>query len=231
MPNVAKVAVNYRVNAPDEQHITGVFTFHVQKTDGSTPFDATDREVLGNRIMLWWTDGEPREDPDDDWVPARDNFASGFELTAVEVWSVEPTPAGPTIVVPEGTDGEGTGGEIMLPPQCAYVVGLRTSVDSRRGRGRIYFPAFYPDLGLGVSLGLVVEGTRRRLAELAAHLAAKILLSPLDPDPWVLAVYSRVDGDARAVLSFDVPDRIATQRRRRYGEPIAFPYGLDAEEA
>lgn len=223
MAVVAKVGVRYVLEAGDTPpDLFGAFTFHVQKTDSAEPFGDDDRSDLAGRVYQWWSDPDA---PGITGPEANHHFPTFMRIDRIDVWAVAPDPDGPTTLVPSDAARYGSGGATEVP-QVAHLVGLRTVEDSRRYRGRIFWPASAAPAGLGRAIGLVLDETAAELARLAQNLAACIRGTTFETDPWVLAVFSRVDADARAVTHFVVPDRLRTQRRR--AAPVQFytPFAL-----
>jgi hypothetical protein len=106
------------------------------------------------------------------------------------------------MVVPGGLSGN------PLPPQCAMVVSLRTSLAGRSHRGRSYLPAPDPDtMTTGGRYGATV--CTNMVTAFKAYLDA---LDGLGHDP---VVYSRLNHAVRVIESIDIGDVVDTQRRRR----------------
>lgn len=224
MPNVAKVAMRWVRSASAEF----VCTFHVKKADSEPELTNDELEAIGQAAVLWW-----ESDPPSIIVPPlRDGYDERTILEDVKVHTVEPTIGDPVFVVPTlGAGAQGEDSRVYYPPQVAIGIGLRTSLDSRRGRGRIYLPMTVHTLTGDIfsPLGAVAEDRRGLHARYGASLAEWIRAIIADP-LLVLAVYSRVDGEARAVTHFAIPDRLLTQRRRMV-EPEYQPFGLTGDPA
>lgn len=222
MANVAKVGVRYVLEAGDiPPDADGAFTFHVKKTDGAEPWSDDDRADLAARVYQWWADPDA---PGITGAEARAHFATYMRIDRIDVWAVEPDPDGPTTLTPTTDDRYGTG-STLLAPQLCHLVSLRTTVESRRYRGRIYWPATENPLGEGRTFGIIFDPTIAELGRLAQNLAACIRGTTFETNPWVLAVYSKIDHDALAVTHFHIPDRLTTQRRRAV--PIQFYTPVD----
>lgn len=225
--NVAKVACSYTIESPAvPPDITGVWTFHVQKPTDAEPWGDDDRFTLAGRVWHWWAD----DDGIDGVVgeAARHHFPEALRLDQIEVWEVAPDLDGPTTYTTLGDDRYGDHGGLVAP-QLAHLVGLRTALSSRRGRGRIYFPAVSEVEGLGAGVGYVTPLMQPRLARIASNLGVWIRGTDFFSEGWSLAVFSRVDGAAHNVLQYWVPNRIATQRRRATPAQDYAIYGLDGE--
>lgn len=216
MANVAKVAVRWVVTAFPEiggpAHTwDAVCTFHVMKAAGEPAIDEDDREELNLAAINWWSQ------EGGGFVEVCSAYPSGIELTDVTSWTILPTVSEPTITeLLEPFPGTNIGGRGLHPPQCALGIGLRTLTETRRGRGRMYLPAWTVDAA-EEAVGFVSPALQEDLGHIAAHLAwavRSVYAVGVDDGPFVLCVYSRVAGDPAPVTHFEIPDRILTQRRR-----------------
>lgn len=230
MANVVKLACRFRMQPTgsdaEDPLVESVLTFHAMKADGAAPPDGVDCADLATAVLSWWNDEHG------DYVPAK-NWAS-FEswLEDVTATRVEPTP-GPPVVLPDPVGDHGSEPGSVPPPQCAMHIGLRTLLDSRRGRGRLFLPSCF--VSTGNILGEVPFAWRISIAKgIAGALADSIRRVQGDEEndgPWVLCVYSRVDGDAHPVIGFFLSDYYCVQRRRRVEARTYHEYGLLGEPA
>jgi hypothetical protein len=94
-----------------------------------------------------------------------------------------------------------------LPFQIAYVASLRTSLNTRRGRGRSYHVGF--TTASNSTNGNPLSATKNTLA--AAYVSLQADLTALG---YALCVYSRADDVAREVTSVIIDGRWDVQRRR-----------------
>lgn len=213
--NVAKVAVRWVATAvhgigvpADEWDF--VCTFHVMKAASEPEITAADRHELNMAVLRWW------EEDQGGFVEVKSAYPPGLALVSVETRNIEPAIGDPTIAdLLEPLPGNNNGLRGLLPPQCCLLVGLRTAVDTRRGRGRMYLPAYTTEPHLEAA-GLVDADQRTDLGHIAAHLAYEVrsVYAGVEDGPFVLAVYSRAGQDATPVTHFEIPNRIRTQRRR-----------------
>lgn len=231
MANVVKVAMLWTLTphpdapSPLDDIDDVVTTFHVQAVDSHEPPDAGDRAAIAGAALAWWqTAGEYS-------VALGAAYPTTVALVGLEVYNVQPVATPPDFFVNALPTGAHIG-PFTLPPQCAYLCGLRTSLDERSARGRIYLPAFASSVALPEwNLGRVDEILQLDVGRLLASLAHWIGALEGGPGVWALAVYSRVLGTSLAVTHFEVPDVIATQRRRAFRPAGYLHVGLDGEPA
>lgn len=213
MANVAKVAVRFRHNGtptfdPDP-FAYSVTTFHVMKAASEPAITVAERGLIIFHTLAWW------EADNGGFVNVKSAYPDMLSLMAVECRNILPTPSEPTItelLLPsDGTSA--TRG--LYPPQVCHLLGLRSSVESRRTRGRMYLPAWEPGDTNYRATGFIDQDGRTDLGHIAAHLAYEIrqVEAGLEDGPFVLAVYSRVNVDPIPVTHFDIPNRVRTQRR------------------
>jgi hypothetical protein len=132
----------------------------------------------------------------DEWV-----IDAGMQATWFDI-----DPPGELLALNGGSAGSDTSDP--LPPACAIVVSLRTSENSRRGRGRFYLPGV-PDSGVSTGGILVGSLVTDLLTDFQAFGTACFVVG------FVPAVYSRTDGVQRAVSTVSVDPVLDTQRRRQ----------------
>jgi hypothetical protein len=128
------------------------------------------------------------------------------------MYTYEGTPATLASVTPAaGTTWQATGtGETTLPHEVAVVVGLRTAVGGRSGRGRVY-------LG-GLSLACLDADGRVDAVDCQAFATrhAGLLSDANDLNTGTVAsVFSPTDGELYQITSTDCGNVFDAQRRRR----------------
>jgi len=226
--NVCKLALVWVIESSGDEPpgtLHGVMTFHVMRPDSGDPFSIADQDDLIARVWSWWHDDTV---PGITGDPARKWWGDFVYVQRIEAQAVEPTLEDRRDWVPDDESLKyGSGGPPGEPQLCA-LLGLRTSVEDRTTRGRMYFPWAGNPLGAGRSLGYIIEPTRDRIAQMGQNLAVCIRGDDFETDPKVLCVYSRVAGDAHAVTHFVVGDRVTTQRRRASQSVTHYPYDLVA---
>jgi hypothetical protein len=230
--NVAKVAMCLRQgNIVTGEWVEEVVTWHVHAVDSHDPFTEANLTSIGLAATDWWETPGPHGS-------LRWGFSLAFGYTSVvwlnrvEVFRIQPLPE-LTVVVPgenrigdfQDTEFEGVGvtGR-QYPPQVCWMLRLATATDGRRATGRLFLPAtdlvYDPLLGDTEptseerAWGKVPVGVRDWLGAMAANLAYYMRWALGTEFETVLAVYSRVDSDARAVTQLFVADFLRTQRRR-----------------
>jgi len=130
-----------------------------------------------------------------------------FEGTAVEIAVEEPT-------MLEGLDTwttSGTSANDYLPPANCIVVGWRTSLATRSGRGRTFLGPFANNVS-------DATGTPSSGALSTIRGAADALVSAstgADPEGVAVAVWSPTDNLARDITGASVRDQFAVLRSRR----------------
>lgn len=233
MANVCKFGIELRYPSPARPpDIHYVITGHAKRIDGGDEFGEEARTTLGLRASQWWWDDEMPEGFEDAKRGA-ELWGSAMELVRVRAQTVEPFVSDATEVYPEPGQEQGHGGLTPHSPAVAFNVRLRTDTNTRRGRGRMYFPAT-PAGALnttpGNSIGAVLRTEMRKIALSAALLGARVRG---EDEPagtqMVLAVYSRVNHEARAVVRFECGDRFVTQRRRQPLSQYFSAYSLNGE--
>jgi hypothetical protein len=227
--NVAKVAIVFQLGGDDWE--PAVCTFHVMAAASRAPFSEADMALIGERVNQWWREPGPYtplilgSNSTSAW------FTPQVKLQTVEVERIEP--AGDKIVVP----GENWAGQLFdvdttvfslrarpEPPQCCWLISLRTTVEDRRARGRIYLPATRIETDAGPfpqgwsqedqAVGRIPEGSVDALGGIAQGLAYFIRTATETEGEFVLAVYSRTYGEVHPVTHFEVQRWLRTQRRR-----------------
>lgn len=234
MSNVVRLALNlafrdeYLGTLPAPANPNAAITFHARAIDSHDPPDADDRLALIGAVYSWWeTDGAIT-------VKLRDRYYANVILNSISAQTVEPTVSDTDYYSVDEDGSHAPTGFPPFPPNIAFMVSLRTLVESRRYRGRLYLPPF-ADSQAWVNPGGAYKETlgdlgRVMLGKTVAQLAAHIALYEGDPvQQWALAVYSRVDGDAHAVTRFEVPARVATQRRRLAANEGYLTVGISGE--
>lgn len=216
MSNVAKVAIRWVMThvfgiGEPSQSWDAICTFHVMKPASDPAISEEDREDINLAVIRWWMADNGG------FTEVRSFYPTAVVLESVTSWTIQPSVSEPTIteLVEDnaGTDSD----RVVECPQLCFGIGLRTLVDTRRGRGRMYLPASRNFLVNAFHAGFVDEGLQIDLGHIAAHLAYEVRAIQavgVDDGPFVLCVYSRAAGDPTPVTRFEIPDRILTQRRR-----------------
>lgn len=104
----------------------------------------------------------------------------------------------------------GTASAATLPPQCAVVLTLRTSLATRSGRGRMYLPYWGEAIDTTTRLG---NATAINAAVDALALWINNLTASTPTTTGV--VVSQTHGTTATITSIDADNVIDTQRRRR----------------
>lgn len=100
-----------------------------------------------------------------------------------------------------------TGTTTNLPPDCAFVVSLRTATSGARGRGRFYLPA--PLANNATDDGLVLESF---IDSVEAYITA--VLTAWEAAGYTPVVYSRTYKSFAPVIQLEFGNVWDTQRRR-----------------
>jgi hypothetical protein len=104
----------------------------------------------------------------------------------------------------------GSGSSNTCPAQTCVVTTLRTSVGSRRGRGRIFWPA--PNVNSVADAGVLSPVSQARFALFVQDL---LLINGGSQGNVVLGVFSRTDNSTRSVISHNTDRIFDVQTRRR----------------
>ena len=129
---------------------------------------------------------------------------SGAVMLSVEVKNITEADA-PTFAGP--INQAGTDGGVLLPAQIALVTSLRSTLGSRRGRGRV-FNAGFTEVG-NVAFGAPAASLVSALAD-----GWNRVLAHYSDAGAELAVFSRLDNIARQVVGVAVDPVWDTQRKR-----------------
>jgi hypothetical protein len=115
----------------------------------------------------------------------------------------------------------GTGAATM-PPQCAWVVSLRTNTPGGSGRGRVYWPLM--DATLNSSGRIPTAEVTAGLSAMRLYLTAirDALATAFPTIGYNLAVRSRTQLATPHVVRIQAGDVVDTQRRRRDALPEAY---------
>lgn len=108
-----------------------------------------------------------------------------------------------TALTVAGTDDTG----VLLPPQLAVVCSLRSSLATRAGRGRMYWP--------GPASDALTDGVLGATPLATFVTAGSALFSALSSASLEPVLYSRTTHTTQAITSFNVGNVLDTQRRRR----------------
>lgn len=98
-----------------------------------------------------------------------------------------------------------------LPSECAIVVSLKTAVNNRRGRGRMYLPC--PAVNALQNSGRLTAGTTTSIADGAEDFLLVTLTA--GGHDFVPVVASKADFALRPITQLKVGDVVDAQRRRR----------------
>lgn len=211
---------------------TAVITGHVRALDSASPADDDDLEAIADELKRWWA-GPPATG----FVEASRFYLNTAKLSEVTTQRVEPDLS--DVYSLDGDEIAGGAFDTYLPgpktpldnvyyarePQLAWCVSLRTPIESRRSRGRIFFPA-----GAGFAIqggdtidhldqqaGVLTETEREEVTALIQGLALRIRAAVLDGDDprWNLAVYSRRFREVHTVTAFKGHRTVRTIRERQ----------------
>lgn len=142
---------------------------------------------------------------------------SAYSHTAVDLY-VGQAEGPPLVFSSTGAPVAGDGGAAFIPQNSALLVRKRTDLAGRRGRGRIYLPGVEEALvdGAGNLTPAAVTGYQTQLDNWFEALND----TSTEPFPHIPAVIlHRSEGEGAeppptTVASFQLEDKIATQRRR-----------------
>jgi len=241
--NVARVIVRFGLA---DHTLTSNLLLHVKAADGHDELTDEDRQKIGAATVEWWElDGAS-------YGAVASAYPSQITLDEVVVTNVEPALSDDTITVTGSYAGTFTNifsgalitQRYMLPPQCSFLIGLRTTLDTRRGRGRVYMPAHMTFSAVGVfplaeiekpdrdamAIGYVngIGTTQEDVAHIASRIAEAYYNTPdRDPGEFVQCVYSKLDHVGRAVTHFAIAEHVRTQRPRALHPSPHAEYGLD----
>lgn len=93
-------------------------------------------------------------------------WATETQLTDIETDELDPTTGHNVSQVQTAENLKGTGTGFQLPQRSAVVVGMRTALPTRSGRGRFYLPA--PDSTNITTTGLLISATATTISSGAA---------------------------------------------------------------
>lgn len=227
MGNVIRWAIVMQAGGSALQVVTG----HARASDASDPADDTTLQNFATALNEWWeADSSPHH-------AAKSRYTPGVALIETTAQRIQPDESGVFSFDGEGSvgtlvnvypGGSKTAGDFLFyphPPQVAWMVSLRTLVDSRRYRGRVFLPATGYALIEGVvqinptddAAGIVPTVARIAITDLVQHLGKRIrdLESEAGDPKWNWCVYSRVDQDAHPVIAFRGQETLRTQRNRQ----------------
>lgn len=143
----------------------------------------------------WWDDYGAYQMPAS--VLAEASTATIDQSTGKQISRAE------TAIGTAGTDATG----VLLPPQLAVVCSLRTSLATRAGRGRMYWP--------GPASDALTSGKIGTTPQAVFVTAGSALFSALGAASMIPVLYSRTTTLVQVITSFDVGNVLDTQRRRR----------------
>lgn len=188
---------------------TWQFTLNTHGALMTAPIRGEENTDLETAIKTWWTAMQSTVNPLCDQVRL-----TGFKYNAIGTDGHYETPEEPNTVTWTPVAGTNTGPPVF-PPQCAWVVSLRTGFSGKSYNGRIYIPfimgaAFLSD-GFAISSSYTdaMSGVMKHFlddlnAVYAEHSGGRVSV-----------VSSK--GFSNPVTAVRVGNRIDTQRRRRRG--------------
>ena len=220
MVNVARFAAHFAQGGGGGTAAEIFVTFYTHRASVLDPYDEASIRLICGHFVKWWEFGDADLDEPTVNQPSLD-YSGETRLVSVEGFRTEPTIGGLFVedVDPPSPglfDSDGPG-----PPQCAVGISLRTALDSRRGRGRIYLPCIrsgaYNAAGEIQPLlsSLAAEDGNMTVAKWGAALWRRIGDAGGSTPDDRLAVWSRADEIARTVSEIRAPQVLLTQRRRR----------------
>jgi hypothetical protein len=234
--NVAKVEIHWQLDGTLD-----IFSIlHVKSVDSHVPYTEAHLEQIALGVDAWWHGGSQ--------PPFK--FGSSLYTPQVVLYDVTVTRILPTesdpYILPVGVAGifqpiqvPGTNPEgLPWPPQVCWLIGLRTAVDTRRGRGRVYLPSRFARGPLDnvdtframAARGQVWDEDLADLGKTAATLHAELFEAGASGE-FVWCVYSEVAGESYAVTHFEVANFLRTQRRRAFRPSPHTAYGLSGDPA
>lgn len=157
--------------------------------------DTAKVDALAAKGLAFWNDIKPAYAPQITYLGSRVQLVGTtglIEITAERV------------IAPVA----GTGGGNQLPHEVSVVVSLKTSIASRRGRGRMYLPA--PAYGSLTTSGRLDFTIRDDIAQAAATYCATDAVNEM-----VAVVASKTGSLLTPVTQVRVGDVFDSQRRRR----------------
>lgn len=133
-------------------------------------------------------------------------FPSNEQVTTLTTTQLDPVTGRNVAQVSTAVSFKGTAGAISLPQRSAVVVGLRTALPTRAGRGRLYLPAVAP--GATDAAGNLLTATATTIAtNFAAFCTGMTTIAPVN-------IYHAATKTGTVVTSVTVSTVMGSQRRR-----------------
>lgn len=175
---------------------TWSFTIHSEKVGGSLSAAAT---AWATACAVFWTTGGAAG-----IAPYVPSSVASVEVSTASLDPITGKQVGRTIAA---FAHPGTSASEELPPQCAVVGSMRTTLATRAGRGRFYMPPMAANV---LNAGLVDSTIQTEIATVI-----KEFLQSLATSTYPAVIYHRASRLTDAVVSCDVGNVFDTQRRRR----------------
>jgi hypothetical protein len=198
----------YHVRALFDLGVSGELAgFHLDFEPGSTTVEAAQALLTMDAVWDWWD-----SDLGSTGAPGKAYFSPDTKLARVTFQRTQPTPPGPVYTDIRAAIA-GTNGGNACPPQVAAGVTYRTALNTRRGRGRSYFPP--PSEGDVAVGGLLTSALSyaQKAKDLATLVESPAYLS-VGTVSMNHVVYSAADNASRAVVTYQAGTRCDTQRKR-----------------
>lgn len=174
------------------------FGIHVQKSSGTTSA-AADAFVAG--ITLLWNGVATPADS------IKQLIKTTVGADEVEVDMLDPSTGHNVEQDIRTLSLVGTSTSDSLGEQAAALCSLRTTLPTRKGRGRFYLPPMTIDAS-------IPSGRMDSTAQGQIKVACTAFLQGINATGYQLIVYHRGTLDGTNVVSINVPDVFGTQRRR-----------------
>jgi hypothetical protein len=220
--DVYKAVLEWRYSAIDVA-VNNVFWF---RQEGEESGVAGPETVLGFRLANAMPSGTSWPSLLRAWL------STGFAINNVRVQRVYPVVTG-AFVVAVNVGGQASGGPTYVPSSAALVVRLRSTLNTRRGRGRVYLGGFGSvKTAGGTEYALANEGywganVRTAAATFVENLRTQALTTPNGGGVAVyrMGVWSKAiagphppyDMAWSPVTSWEATSAIRVQRRREVG--------------
>lgn len=134
---------------------------------------------------------------------------AGVQLNAVTSHRVNPLGSRVFVNFPEGAVGGQSGEENAA--QLAVLVSIYTDVQTKNGRGRMYFP--FPAEGISNS-GQILTARAAAINVILGNLLTTAITTS-GGNEWEAVVFSPTLHTAQAVVDWQIQPVLATQKRRR----------------
>lgn len=222
--NVALIRIHWQAGG-----LIDMFSLiHAQAPDSQDPYDDEDLFKMATAVGFWW------DAPSAGAEKMCGAYSPEVVLQTVDARRIQPTDSD-WITVDYSSPGTADGFTIpaepqglvaitvnALPPQVCWCITLKTQLDTRSGRGRLYLPAtqFIFEHPLGqepsedtLATGQVWSQIQEQFRGRIANLRNELFLGPPE-GRYVMSVWSRKHEQAFAVTGYAWSDYLRTQRRR-----------------